>query len=145
MSVAWEAVKAHLVTALPAVVGNVVVIDGPVVTGTNPPAYITVGHTPSADVESAGSFTQDVGPDGYAAEEVGSVVCELAAHTGSTNVPTVFATFAAIAAWIQADMTLGGILSPNATCTASANVVQAQTRAGAVQRLLLTISYTTRL
>ena len=66
-------------------------------------------------------------------------------RTGSDDVPSVFATFDAIAAWIQADMTLAGVLSPNATCTASANVVQAQTRAGAVQRLLLTISYTTRL
>ena len=144
MAVAWESVRAELVAALPAVVGpSVKVYDGPVVTGENPPSYITVGHSPSATDESAGTFTQDVGPDGFDVAETGVVICELAASTGSTTVPSVFATFGAIAAWIQADMTLGGTLSANATCTASANVVQAQTRAGAVQRLLLTINYST--
>ena len=144
--VMWEAVKEHVVSQAPAVIGSSVrVYDGPVATGENPASYLTVGHAPSSTEESAGSFTQDVGPDGYDAAESGTVICELAATTGSTDVPSVFATFAAIAAWIQADMTLGGVLTDDATCTAAANVVQAQTRAGAVQRLLITISYTTRL
>lgn len=146
MAVAWESVKEHLVTGLPAVVGtSVEVIDGPVVKGNSPSAYITIGHAPSADDVTAGSFTQDVGPDGYSASESGTVVCELAAVTGATDIPSVFATFDAIATWLQDDMTLGGILTADATCTAAANVVQAQTTVGAVQRLLLTISYTTRL
>lgn len=133
-------------TALPAVVGpSVKVYDGPVVTGENPPSYLTVGHVPSASETGAGTFTQDVGPDGYSASESGTVACELAASTGSTVIPNVFTTFGTISSWMQADMSLGGILTEDATCTAAANVVQAQTKAGAVQRLLITISYTTRL
>lgn len=144
--VAWATVKDRLVVALPAVVGaSVSVIDGPVVTGNAPSAYITVGYAPSATGDSSGTFSQDVGPDGFSATETGSVVCELAAVTGSTTIPDAFATFDLIAAWVQADMTLGGVLEVGSTCTVSAVVVQEQTRAGAVQRLVVSINYFTRL
>ena len=75
----------------------------------------------------------------------GFILCELSAVTGYTLVPDVFATFDLIASWIQADQTLGGTLSVASTCSASADVVQAQTTSGAVQRLIITISYQTRI
>lgn len=146
MAVAWPAVRARLASALQSVVGAAVTVyDGPVVTGQNPTAYLTIAARPSSSDESGGSFAQDVGPDGFSALESGSVLCELAGVTGSTTVPDVFASFDAIAAHVQADQTLGGALLPGSTATVSADVEQAQTTSGAVQRLLLTIAYTTRL
>lgn len=144
--VAWEAVKARLVEALPAVVGSTVAsYNGPVVTGQKPTAYLTIGAAPSRANDEAGSFEQVVGPDGFDVEETGTVLCELGAVTGSTTIPSVFASFAAVAAWVQADMTLGGTLGKGSTCTVSADVAQAQTGSGAVQRLVLSFNYFTRL
>lgn len=145
MALAWPLVRAHIAAALPSVLPGVTVYDGPVVTGENPPAYLTIAAQPSGGGDGAGSFSQDVGPDGYSAVESGTVACELAAATGSTTVPNVFATFDAIAAFVQGDMTLGGTLLPGSTLTVSADVEQSQTTSGAVQRLLLTFAYTARL
>lgn len=144
MAVAWPAVRAALAAALPAVVGaTVTVYDGLPVTGENPDAYLTIAARPSQD-EQAGSFTQDVGPDGFSAMESGTVLGELARMDGTTTAPDVFATFDLIAAYVQANQTLA-VLTPGSTLTVSADVEQSQTTAGAVQRLLLTFAYTTRL
>lgn len=145
--VAWAAVKDRLVSALPAVVAPTVVFDGPQPkSGVNPSSYLSVGQVPSsADDLTAGRFSQEVGTDGFSAVETGSVACELGAVTGNSQVPSVFDTFSALAAWVQADMTLGGVLSPGSTCTVEADVLQAQTNSGAVQRLVVTFNYFTRL
>lgn len=146
MAVAWEAVKARLVSALPAVVGpGVTVFDGPTVSGRQTDSYLTIGFQPSTVDESAGDFEQGVGPDGFSATETGSVLCELGAVTGSPSVPSVFASFDAIASHVQSDQTLGGALRSGSTVTVAADVVQGQTQAGALQRLLVTVSYFTRL
>lgn len=145
MAVAWPNVRAALVADLPAVVGaSVTTYDGLPVTGDNPAGYLTIAARPSGS-EGAGSFTQDVGPDGFSAVESGAVLGELARMDGTTTVPDVFNTFDAIAAWVQTHQTLAGTLLPGSTVTVSADVEQSQTTAGAVQRLLLTFAYTTRL
>jgi hypothetical protein len=78
--------------------------------------------------------------------EDGVILGELAGITGDPTVPDVFATFALIAAYVQADPTLGGVLEPAAVLTVAAdNVLQGQTQAGAVQRLLLSFNYSTRI
>lgn len=145
MAVAWPTVKARLAAALPAVVGaGVTVIDGPVISGDNPAAYLTVGHQPSVEDETAGTYEQTRTPTGgFVAEETGTVLMELAALTGNPDVPDSFATADAVHAWVQADQTLG-VLTPGSTSTLSVEVLEAQNRAGAVQRLLLTLTYTTR-
>lgn len=146
MAVAWPSVRAQLAAQLPTILGDsVTVYDGPVVSGEAPPSYLTVGDTPSSDDEAGGSFTQEVGPDGYVVVETGTVLCELAAVSGDASVPDVFTSFGLIAAWVQADMTLGGVLSPGAgtRCMVSATVLEAQTSSGAVQRLLVTFNYLT--
>jgi hypothetical protein len=145
MAVAWPVVRARLAADLPGVLPGVKVYDGPPVTGERPSAYLTIAAQPSRGDDSGGSFTQDVGPDGFSALEAGSVLCELAGVTGSTTVPDVFASFDAIAAHVQADQTLAGALLPGSTVTVSADVEQAQNTSGAVQRLLVTVTYTTRL
>jgi hypothetical protein len=146
MAVAWPTIRAQLAAWLPTVVGSTVTVyDGPVVSGEAPPSYLTIAETPSTDDETGGTFTQEVGPDGFLVTETGTILSELAAVSGDATVPSVFASFDLIAAWVQADMTLGGVLSPGSTCTVSAVVVQVQTSAGAVQRLILTFNYFTRL
>lgn len=146
MAVAWQAVRAALVSGLSSVIdGSIVVYDGPVVSGDAPEAYLTVAHSPTSDAALSGEFRQEVGPDGFSATETGTVLAELGAVTGDTEIPSVFETFAVVAGWVQSDMTLGGVLSPGSTCTVAAQVAQAQTTAGAVQRLVLTFSYFTRL
>jgi hypothetical protein len=146
VAVAWPTVRARLAVQLPTVLGSsVTVYDGPVVSGEAPPSYLTIGDTPSTDDETGGTFTQEVGPDGFLVTETGTVLAELAAVSGDATVPDVFASFDLIAAWLQADMTLGGVLRPGSTCTVQAAVAQAQTSVGAVQRLILTFNYFTRL
>lgn len=145
MGVAWQTVRAALAAVLPDVIGATMFYNGPIVTGESPAAYLTLAHQPSQGEDGSGTFSQDVGPDGFSALEEGTVLAELAGVTGSTTVPDVFTTFAAIASYVQAHQTLDGALTPGSTLTVSADVEQAQTTAGAVQRLLLTFAYTTRL
>jgi hypothetical protein len=143
-AVAWNLVKDKLVSALPAIVGSqVVVFDGPIVSGENPPVALVVGATPSVEGITAGRFVQDRPPDGYRATESGSVSCELSGISGLPSIPDVFDTFALLAAWIQADQTLGGTLSTGSTCFTSADVIEANTSSGGVQRLIITVTYRT--
>lgn len=144
MAVAWPLVRARLAEALPAVLGSsVTVYDGPVITGDNPAAYLTVAHQPSTDDDSAGGYTQThTGPGGFLAEETGTVLLEAAAVTGDPVVPDAFTLADAVHSWVQADQTLG-VLSQGSTSSVSVEVLQ-QNAAGAVQRLLLTLTYFTR-
>lgn len=145
MAIAWNRVRAKLAASLPDIVGSgVTVFNGPIPTGDNPPAALAIAWTPSLDNNLAGRLVQEQAQDGFSATETGSILCELSAVTGDPAIPDTFATFDAIASWIQADQTLGGTLNQGSTCTASADVVQSQTVAGAVQRLIVTITYFTR-
>ena len=145
MAVAWPSVRARLAAQLPTVLGSsVTVYDGPVVSGEAPPSYLTIAETPSTDDETGGTFTQEIGLGKVILDETGTVVCELAAVSGDATVPDVFVSFGLIATWVQADMTLGGVLRPGSTCTVSASsVLQRQTSSGAVQVLILAFSYFT--
>lgn len=143
--VSWPAVRAYLVAQAPGVLTGYTVYDGAVVKNDAPTHYLTVGDQPSQDDDRSGEFEQGVGPDGFSALESGSVLCELGATSGDPQVPDTFAAFALLAAHLQANQTLGGALSPGSTVTASATVSQEQNRAGAVQRLLVSIDYTTRI
>jgi hypothetical protein len=132
-----------MVAALPAVLpAGTVVFDGPVPTGDDPARYLSVGWQPSVEDATAGSFTQERGQDGFTATEAGDVLCEIAAVTGDSVVPDAFDIADAVTAWAHGDRTLGGALHAAATTSVAVEVLEAQTRAGATQRLLLTLSYT---
>jgi len=145
MGTAWGAVKAHLVSVLPGLVGSGVrVYDGPVVVGEAPSAYLSIGSQPSVG-DSSGTFTQTTPNDGFSAIETGTVLCELGAIAGTTLAPDVFASFDLIAAYLQGDQTLGGVLFAGSTVTVGAEVAQLQTQSGATQHLLVSVNYQTRL
>ena len=103
---------------------------------------MTVGWQPSTEDESAGSYEQSQLSDGFAADESGNVLLEVAATTGGTTMPDAFALVDALQDYVQADQTLGGVLLPSATVSLTVEVVQAQSTTGAVQRLLVGLNYT---
>lgn len=146
MSAAWPVVRARLAAHLPTILpAGTAVYDGPVLTGDSPAAYVTVAHRPSVEDESAGEYSQDRTPiTGYVAEETGTVLLEVAAVSGNPDMPSAFGLVAAIQSWVQNDQTLG-VLTPGSAAALSVEVLQDQNQAGAVQRLLVTLSYFTRL
>lgn len=142
--IVWPRVVTALVDGLSPLVGpDVKVYNGNTLEGDAPLAYITVGWQPATDEQAAGDFTQTVGVDGFAAAESGTVLLEMAAVTGDTVVPDVFALASTVTAWVQANQTLGGALSVNGTAVLSASVVEPQNHSGSAQRLLATLTYTT--
>lgn len=142
MSVLWPLARAALARELPAIVPTAKVYDGDLPTNARPARYLTIGWQPATDEQLAGDFEQTPGPSGFLAQETGSVLMELAAVTGDTDTPDVFALAQALTTWVQQHQDLAGALSANATASLSVAVVEPQTRAGAAQRLLLTLTYT---
>lgn len=144
MAVLWPTVKATLVTVIPTIgaFASSTVYDGPTPSGDALPSWVSVGWQPSTPEDpSAGSFAQAPGPPGFAAQEDGSIFLEFGATTGDPEVPDVFALVEAFSAWVQQNQTLG-VLSANATASTEAQVLEAQSTAGATQRVLVTLSYT---
>jgi hypothetical protein len=142
MAVAWPAVKDRLVALLPTLLPTgALVFDGPVPTGEGPAAYVTVGWQPSTDDESAGSYAQARDLEGFAAAETGTVLLEFGAITGEVEMPDAFGLVDALQAYVQANQSLGGVLGGAPTVSLDVEVAQAQNVAGAVQRLLVTLTY----
>jgi len=143
VAVLWPIVRDRLVTILPTLpgFGAVTVYDGPVTSGDTPATYVTVGWQPRTEDESAGSFTQLEGPDGFSVTEDGAVLMEFAAVTGDSTVPDAFAMYGALATWLQQNPRLG-ILVPGSLASLQVEVAEAQNTAGAVQRLLVGLLYT---
>lgn len=146
MAVAWPTLKDRLVALIPTLTpAPAAVYDGPVPTGDAPASYCCVGWQPSTDDVTAGSYDQTrTGPGGFLAEESGAVLIEYGAVTGDTTTPSAFALVDALHASVQADQSLG-VLTGGPTASLTVEVVEAQNQAGAVQRLLVTLSYTCRL
>ena len=145
---AWLTVKRQLLTALPQLpawaAAEVVAFNGPPVTAQAPPNYVTVGFVVGED--AAGDYTETPGL-GDIDDETGSIRSELVCWTGDVDLPTVearaFALADAVQAWVKSDRTLG-VLNPGSTSNLAVDVVPAQTDAGSVQRLVLTLAYTAR-
>ncbi len=142
----WPLVVAGLASGIgDRVTYGVSVLTGPVVSGDSPGAYVSVGYLPSQPESNAGGFIQSIDTSAaWSWQESGTVAVEVAALTGSSTLPDAFTVAGLISGYLAEDQTLGGLLSTDATVTTSCDVTNAQTTSGAVQRLILTISYTTR-
>ena len=146
MTAAWPAVVDRLVGLLPTLPdwSGVTVYDGPPVTADAPPEYVTVGFVDGVDF--GGTYEQARGP-GDCPEELGTVRSEVVAWTGDTDLPGLRARgFELVNAWERAlhnDPTLG-VLPQGSTASLAVDVAPAQTTAGAVQRLTVTLTYTAR-
>lgn len=150
MSAAWPLVKNRLVALLPTLTewSGVQVYSGPPVTADVPTEYITVGYVVGEDF--AGTYEQTRNGEGGwqgALEESGTVRSELVCATGEVDLPTVEArAFELVDAWeaeVSRDETLG-VLNSSTSSSLAVDVLPAQTGAGAIQRLVVTLTYFTR-
>jgi hypothetical protein len=145
MAAAWPLIRDRVLSAVPPLLTGVTVWDGRVVTQAKPASWLTVGYQPSTVEDSAGSYEQSPSQvGGYAAEENGTLLMEAGARTGSTETPDAFGIADVVHGWVDGDMTLGGLLPQGSTASVAVQVVEAQQKAGAVQRLLITLTYFTR-
>ena len=144
---AWPQVVDRLVTLLPTLPGwlGVTVYDGPPVTQDAPANYVTVGYVVGEDM--AGDYEQ-TDTAGDLTEESGTVRSEIVCTTGNVDLPSVRArAFQLADAWraeIRRDGTLGGVLTLGGSSSLAVDVQPAQTTAGSVQRLTVTLSYMSR-
>jgi len=141
---AWPTLYARLLVRLPQLTGwsAVQVFDGPPVTGDVPTDYCTVGFVIREDF--AGSFDTEIGP-GDLTVESGTIRSEIVCSTGDVDLPTVRGrAFALADAW-RAETVANptwGVLNQGSATSIAIDVEPAQTSAGSVQRLTVTLSYT---
>ena len=144
MNVALPLVIDATVALMPTLPGwsQVVVYDGPQVTGDTPHEYVTVGFV---DGEDFGGTFEPVAGLGDLLEEAGSLRSEVVCWTGDVDFPGMRArAFALFNAWnraVQGDVTLGGVV---AAAALSGEVVPVQNDKGSAVRLVVTLSYTAR-
>jgi hypothetical protein len=121
------------------------VFYGHPVTADTSEMYATVGYV---EDDAGGTYTVETYLDGSQLLETGVVVCQLVAQAGETDLEplrsSVFAVADAFHADVRADHTLGGVLSPDGTCTVDVAVHGVQNSAGAAQSLVIAANYTTR-
>jgi hypothetical protein len=144
MSPAWPDVAARLVEMFEAAgVSNV--YYGQPVTADVAGIYATVGYVQD---DAGGTYAVEPIYDGSQLLETGTVVCQVAAQTGESELEgvraDVFAVADAFQADVRADRTLGGVLSVDCTCTTDVAVHGMQDVGGAAQTLVISVNYTTR-
>lgn len=139
----WFDVYDGLLAALPGVLG-VPVNDGMPVGNDYPTAWVTVGYVGD---ESAGTFAQVPDPSGYGTQETGEIRCHLVSTVGDTDPriarQQVRALFSTWHDWLDANQTLGGILSAQTVISLSAQVDAMQTPQGSGTGLVVTVAYQT--
>ena len=144
MTTAWPVVAAKLVDLFTAA-GASQVFYGQPVTASSAKEYVTVGFVEDDD---GGGYAIEPIYDGTMLGETGSVVCQIVAQSGDTDISVhrsrVFAIADAFQAAVRADRTLGGVLSTDGTCTTEVAVRGLQNQGGSAQSLVITANYSTR-
>lgn len=147
MSAQWPRVIDQLVTVAPTLDGwnsGVSVFDGPPDKAEAELDYLTVGYV---EDDQAGTYTLTQNDDGWQWNETGTIRSQLTCRSGDTDVPAnrvrAFELADAFEAYVRADRTLGGTLSPEGTTDLSVEVLSAQSSNGANFQLVLTLTYFT--
>jgi hypothetical protein len=81
MTTAWPQVVARTVVLFQSVT-TAPVYDGPPVTSAAPPDYVTVGYV---EDDAAGTYSSEAIYDGSLSQETGTVVSQIVAQSGDTN------------------------------------------------------------
>lgn len=146
---AWPAIKSALaagVQALPAF-SDVSVFVGPQASRTAARKKFEVGFV--NDENNAGTFEHSRAYDGTVWSESGDVRSTIVAQSGSSDPASAeaeaFSMAAAVDDWIEADPTLGGVLSPDSDVHTSVDVLSISNARGTATELVLTLTYTTTL
>lgn len=147
-------------TKLPAVIAGLMAVWQPVATGPDDAVYdsvpvgtdiplrwVTVGWAEDDNGGSTGTVRQMPMYDGTVWGEDGTVLAEIVAQSTTDPLPTVrasaFAFYDALFAAVQADRTLGGVLSRDSTIDLSAEGWPAADAATAEFHIRITVTYTT--
>lgn len=144
---AWPAVKAALAAAAPGLseFADASVYVGPTPTSEAPAKALEVGFV--NDENNAGTYERALAYDGTVWSETGNVRSTILAQAGDSD-PSIaegdaFAMADALAAWIQGDPTLGGVLSLDSEVRTSVDVLSIANANGTATELVLTLTYTT--
>lgn len=144
---AWQAVKAAIFTgaaSLPAF-ADASIYNGPQVSSEAPLKKLEVGFV--NDENNAGTYERSLAYDGWVWAETGEVRSTIVAQSGDAD-PSIaegdaFVMADALADWIQADPTLGGVLSPDSEVRTAVDVLSISNARGTATELVLTLTYTT--
>lgn len=142
----WPVVQARLVELLPTLLDRTwAVHDGPPVTDTDNPRWVSVGYTSRDD--TGGSITpEDESITGLRAER-GTVLIEAVAWSGDDTLPAhrtaTFTVLDALDTAVRADQRLG-VLPPSSTVDLTATPIPARDSNGTAHRLLITVAYFVR-
>lgn len=122
------------------------VFDGPPMTGENPD-FVCVGYDPTDPLNSVEADQVPASLGNRAREESYEIICSLAAWSGSESMSArrvrAMDLFAAVEAWVRANITLNGVVRSAQISTYS--LVQEQTDQGASAGLRFRIACSARL
>lgn len=143
----WPDVKAALAAAartLPAFSGAEIVV-GSTPSMSAATRYFAVGFV--NDEDNAGTYQRAPVYDGTVWSETGEVRSTIVAQAGDAD-PSVAEAAAfdmadAFDAWVQANRTLGGVLSPDSDIRVSVDVLSIGNSNGTATELVLVVTYTT--
>jgi hypothetical protein len=142
MTSVWPTVVERLVSLWTSAT-SAAVFDGPPITSAAPPDYVTVGFV---EDDNAGTYFAEAIYDGSMYQETGTVVSQIVAQSGGTDIAAcrtrVFAIEQQLRDAVKADHTLG-VLSRDGTSTLTTDVQVVQNSNGSAVSLVLTYGYTT--
>ena len=143
----WPLVKASLAAgagSLPAF-SDAGIYLGPQATAEDLPKKFEVGFV--NDENASGTYGRAPAYDGTVWSETGEVRSTLVAQAGDSD-PSIaegdaFAMADALDAWVQSDITLGGVLSPDCDVRTAIDVLSISNSAGTATELVYVLTYTT--
>lgn len=122
------------------------VFDGPVPTSINHQQFVLVGSTgEEEDGATIDRPESNLGPGGWR-EEVGDIVCSAWSYSGGTDIATrranAMSTTAALIAAVEADPSMGGLLTaPRRAEVLDVRYQPRQTDTGAIVRIIFSVTY----
>lgn len=145
----WPAIVSGLVALWQgAVAGDTdAVYDGPPVTADTPLRWVTVGWAEDDAGAASGSSRRVPMYDGTIWGEEGTVLCEIVAQAEESDISapraSAFDFYDTLAAAVEADRTLGGLLSPDSTIELQADGFPEADAGAAIFHIRVTVTYTT--
>lgn len=147
MAVAWPRVKNWIYTTAPGLASfaGAETYHGIPVAMSAPSKYLAVGAV--MDENNAGTYSRQLIYDGTVWQEVGEVRSMLVASSGDSDDTTAetdaFAMAADLDAAVDADRTLGGVLSEDSEVHTSVDVLSISNQSGTADALVWVLTYTT--
>jgi hypothetical protein len=148
MATKWPLIVSYLVGLWQSAAGPTDgVYDGPPVTSDIPLRWVTVGWAEDDQGVASGSPRRVQMYDGATWGESGTVLCEIVAQAESPDLPSVRAAawqfFDVLTAAIEADRTLGKVLSPDSSIEVVGDGFPEVDGTAAIFHIRVTVTYTT--